>query len=174
MKRYQVLSVFSSVLLTSCASNVASTSNVFLPSLSEPLTGFYARNYYLNSDPDNNKDQVILLIYSDSCSHCHVAEPHFAKILSEAEYSEFNIVTATSADLIDNNYSIGKNFDQMCEFYTSQAENFIEFPNLKEIGTYPTPSMVYLRNSQTPTSMLIGAGATEAQIRLRLELLLGK
>lgn len=163
MKRSLLL--LPSLALSACQ-NAAVSSSVFSPL---PANSYYESIHYRVTDPESTADQVILIIYSETCSHCLKAEPLLEKLLAAEAYRSYTKVAATSAEVKDGYYVIGKTFAEAADFYYAQPPEYVGPYELT--SGYPTPSLMYLKKSRQLTSMLIGVGGTEEAVEARLELL---
>lgn len=166
--RYLLLSLLSLLPIAGCKDSSTSSSSIV------DSTSFYNDRSYRIIDPDSTLNEVILIVYSHFCSHCKVAEPLLEEVLKEEKYLNYNVVTVEPEYIEQPYYVVGSTFSEAMEFYLNQDATKVEYSRetVSSFSTYPTPSLIYLKESRKISSIKIGVGSSLTAVRNSLDILL--
>lgn len=156
----------SSILLILSSCNISSTTSSSSLSNSDIPLNFYADNYYLLKDINADKENIFILIYSPTCTHCIEVEKSLANVYNN-NFSNIPLVTIKPSDT--SKYTLPLEYKDAVDFYYQQGSEYVspEFlPDyLYRFENYPTPTLMYLKENRELNHIIFGLENNEELLK---------
>ena len=156
----------SSILLILSSCNISSTTSSSSLSNSDITLNFYSDNYYLLKDINADKENIFILIYSSTCTHCIEVEKSLANVYNN-NFSNIPLVTIKPSDT--SKYTLPLEYKDAVDFYYQQGSEYVspEFlPDyLYRFENYPTPTLMYLKENRELNHIIFGLENNEELLK---------